>query len=105
VLLVETDRGWLTGWHRWYSFIYRLGFRPAFLITSQISEFDDLVKTLLSEADRAGAHDGNWTADRVAGRRKFTVVPPVTQSRCPFLRNARPSVTMRRLQLPSLAMS
>ena len=52
VLLVETDRGWLTGWHRWYSFIYRLGFRPAFLITSQISEFDDLVKTLLSEADR-----------------------------------------------------
>jgi hypothetical protein len=53
VLLVETDRGWLTGWHRWYSFIYRLGFRPAFLITSQISEFDDLVKTLLSEADRA----------------------------------------------------
>lgn len=53
VLLVETDRGWLTGWHRWYSFVYRLGFRPAFLITSQISEFDELVKTLLSEADRA----------------------------------------------------
>lgn len=53
VLLVETDRGWLTGWHRWYSFIYRLGFRPAFLITSQISDFDELVKTLLSEADRA----------------------------------------------------
>ncbi len=53
VLLVETDRGWLTGWHRWYSFVYRLGFRPAFLITSQISDFDELVKTLLSEADRA----------------------------------------------------
>lgn len=53
VLLVETDRGWLTGWHRWYSFVYGLGFRPAFLITSQISEFDELVKTLLSEADRA----------------------------------------------------
>lgn len=53
VLLVETDRGWLTGWHRWYSFVYRFGFRPAFLITSQISEFDELVKTLLSEADRA----------------------------------------------------
>lgn len=53
VLLVETDHGWLTGWHRWYSFIYRLGFRPAFLITSQISDFDELVKTLLSEADRA----------------------------------------------------
>lgn len=53
VLLVETDGGWLTGWHRWYSFVYRLGFRPAFLITSQISDFDELVKTLLSEADRA----------------------------------------------------
>lgn len=53
VLLVETDGGWLTGWHRWYSFVYRLGFRPAFLVTSQISDFDELVKTLLSEADRA----------------------------------------------------
>ncbi|HWQ15597.1 MAG TPA: hypothetical protein VNL77_22540 [Roseiflexaceae bacterium] len=52
VLLAETDAGHLTGWHRCYSLIYRLGFRPAFLITSAIGDFDGLVKTLLSETDR-----------------------------------------------------
>lgn len=52
VLLAETDWGHLTGWHCAYSLIYRLGFRPGFLITSAISDFDELVKTLLSETDR-----------------------------------------------------
>lgn len=52
VLLVETDQKYLTGWHRGYSLVYRLGFRPGFLITSAISDFDGLVKTLLSETDR-----------------------------------------------------
>jgi hypothetical protein len=52
VLLAETDGGHLTGWHRGYSLIYRLGFRPGFLITSAIGDFDGLVKTLLSETDR-----------------------------------------------------
>ena len=52
VLLAETDSGQLTGWHRGYSLIYRLGFRPGFLITSAIGDFDGLVKTLLSETDR-----------------------------------------------------
>ncbi|MEN9934091.1 MAG: hypothetical protein RLZZ387_670 [Chloroflexota bacterium] len=52
VLLAETDSGHLTGWHRGYSLIYRLGFRPGFLISSAIGDFDGLVKTLLSETDR-----------------------------------------------------
>jgi hypothetical protein len=52
VLLAETGGGALTGWHRGYSLVYRLGFRPGFLITSAIGEFDALVKTLLSETDR-----------------------------------------------------
>ncbi len=53
VLLAETDHDRLTGWHRFYCFVYRLGLHPAFLITSQISDFNELVKTLLSETDRA----------------------------------------------------
>lgn len=52
VLLAETDRHYLTGWHRFYSFIYRFGLRRGFLITSMISDFQELVKTLLSESDR-----------------------------------------------------
>jgi hypothetical protein len=52
VLLAETDWRHLTGWHRGYSLVYRLGFRPGFLITSAIGDFDGLVKTLLSETDR-----------------------------------------------------
>jgi hypothetical protein len=52
VLLAETQRGVLTGWHRFYSLIYRFGFSPGFLVTSAISDFDDLVRTLLSETDR-----------------------------------------------------
>ncbi|HEU5012326.1 MAG TPA: hypothetical protein VFT66_07265 [Roseiflexaceae bacterium] len=52
VLLAETDRKQLTGWHRFYSFIYGLRFRRGFLITSWINDFDRLIKTLLNETDR-----------------------------------------------------
>lgn len=52
VLLAETDRRQLTGWHWIYSAIYRFGFRRGFLVISAISDFDGLVKTLLSETDR-----------------------------------------------------
>lgn len=52
VLLAETSGGQLTGWHRFYSFIYRFGFRRGFLIISAINGFDGLIKTLLSESDR-----------------------------------------------------
>jgi hypothetical protein len=52
VLLLQTDTKQLTGWHRVYSFIYRLGHRHAFLVTSNISDFDKLVKTVLSESGR-----------------------------------------------------
>jgi hypothetical protein len=52
VLFAETGRGYLTGWHRFYSFIYRFGFRRGFLIISAINDFNGLIKTLLSESDR-----------------------------------------------------
>jgi hypothetical protein len=52
VLLAEVSGRYLTGWHRFYSLLYRLGWRPGFLITSAISDFDGLVRTLLSESDR-----------------------------------------------------
>jgi hypothetical protein len=52
VLLAETTRDHLTGWHRFYSFAYRFGFRRSFLIISAINDFDGLIKTLLSESDR-----------------------------------------------------
>jgi hypothetical protein len=52
VLLAETAHGYLTGWHRFYSFFYRFGFRRGFLIISAINDFNGLIKTLLSESDR-----------------------------------------------------
>ncbi|MCG8352745.1 MAG: hypothetical protein MI924_33695 [Chloroflexales bacterium] len=52
VILVQTDRKKLTGWHRLYSLFYRLGWRPGFWVTSSISDFDNLVKTVLSESKR-----------------------------------------------------
>jgi hypothetical protein len=52
VLLAETGHGYLTGWHRFYSFFYRFGFRRGFLIISAINDFNGLIKTLLSESDR-----------------------------------------------------
>lgn len=52
VLLVQAERPRLTTWHRCYSLLYRLGWRRGFLITSNISNFDKLVQTMLSETDR-----------------------------------------------------
>jgi hypothetical protein len=52
VILVETQGKVLTGWHRLYSLVYRLGFHSGFLVTSSISDFNELVRTLLTESDR-----------------------------------------------------
>lgn len=52
VLLAETDSQQLTGWHRCYSLLYRFGFGRSFLISSAISDFQSLIKTLLAETDR-----------------------------------------------------
>ncbi|MBC8160563.1 MAG: hypothetical protein H7Z42_05015 [Roseiflexaceae bacterium] len=52
VLLAETSKAHLTGWHRLYALLYRFSLRRGFLITSAISNFDGLVQTLLSETDR-----------------------------------------------------
>ncbi|MCU0492325.1 MAG: hypothetical protein MUD01_12090 [Chloroflexaceae bacterium] len=52
VVLVQTERRALTDWHRFYSLLYSLGWRRSFLITSSISEFDQLVRTLLNETTR-----------------------------------------------------
>jgi len=52
VLLAETDRKQLTFWHRFYGVLYRFSFRRSFLIISAISDFQNLIKTLLSETDR-----------------------------------------------------
>src|SRR5215208_752500 len=52
VLLAETERKQLTFWHRFYGIMYRLSFRRSFLIISAISDFQNLIKTLLSETDR-----------------------------------------------------
>jgi len=52
VLLAETNRQYLTSWHRWYGLLYKFGFRRSILITSAIGDFDSLVKTLLSETGR-----------------------------------------------------
>lgn len=52
VLLVEVDARYLTDWHRCYSLIYRLGLRRGLLITSMISDFEILVRTMLAESDR-----------------------------------------------------
>jgi hypothetical protein len=53
VLLAQTQRKGLTAWHRLYSLIYRLGWRRGFWVTSNISDFDTLVKTILDETGRA----------------------------------------------------
>lgn len=57
VLLVQTRGKRLTDWHRFYTLIYQLGWRRGFWITSNISEFEKLVKTILNETDRAARAD------------------------------------------------
>lgn len=52
VLLAETAPRQLTGWHRLYSLLYGRGLRPGFYITSSISEFDPLLKTVIEESER-----------------------------------------------------
>lgn len=53
VLLTQTKGRTLTGWHRFYSLLYGLNWRPGFYITSSINGFDTLVQTTLSESERA----------------------------------------------------
>lgn len=52
VLLAEADSRRLTAWHRLYSLFYGFGRRPGFYITSNITHFDDLLKTMLSQSER-----------------------------------------------------
>lgn len=52
VLLAETNSKQLTTWHRLYSFVYGFGARPGFYITSNISQFDDLLKTMIGQSER-----------------------------------------------------
>ena len=52
VLLAETEHKQLTFWHRFYGVLYRFNFQRSFLIISAISDFQNLIKTLLSETDR-----------------------------------------------------
>jgi hypothetical protein len=52
VLLIETQRSRLTDWHRLYTLLYRLGWRRSFLVSSSISNFEGLVREILSESDR-----------------------------------------------------
>jgi hypothetical protein len=52
VVLAVTGPQRLTSWHRLYSLFYGLGRRPGFYITSNISQFDALLKTMLSQSER-----------------------------------------------------
>jgi hypothetical protein len=52
VLLAQTGKSYLTGWHRLYSVFYGLSWWPGFYITSNISEFERLIQTMLSESER-----------------------------------------------------
>lgn len=52
VLLLQTDQKALTGWHRFYSFLYRLGIRRGIIITSAISNFLPLAQTLQNELEQ-----------------------------------------------------
>lgn len=59
VLLVQAKNQCLTDWHRFYSLLYNLRWWRGFLITSNISEFNKVVRTILSESDRAARADEN----------------------------------------------
>ena len=52
VILAQTSKAHLTGWHYLYSLFYGLSWQPGFYITSTISEFDKLLQTMLSESER-----------------------------------------------------
>jgi hypothetical protein len=52
VLMVEAKGPALTGWHRLYGLLYRFGLRRGFWVSSSITDFDALVKTMLGESAR-----------------------------------------------------
>lgn len=59
IILAQAQPGKLTSWHRFYGLIYGLHWQPGFLISSQISQFEQLVETILSQSERtARALDG-----------------------------------------------
>ncbi|PDW01910.1 hypothetical protein [Candidatus Viridilinea mediisalina] len=59
IILAEAQPGKLTNWHRLYGLIYGLRWQPGFLISSQISQFEQLVETILTQSERtARALDG-----------------------------------------------
>ncbi|NTU81328.1 MAG: hypothetical protein HGA45_18450 [Chloroflexales bacterium] len=68
VLLAETDSRQLTTWHRLYSLFYGFGGRPGFYITSNISQFEDLLKTILSQSERTARALEGVTAVRLHER-------------------------------------
>lgn len=53
VVLVEVDKRELTPWHRLFGLFYDLRGRRGFYITSNISNFEPLVQTILNESARA----------------------------------------------------
>lgn len=75
VLLIQTDGKQLTPYHRCYSFLYRLGFRRGFLITSAIRNADGLLREILHEVDRRKklGEDLNVTIDERARSPLFSL--------------------------------
>ncbi len=65
VLLVQTHGPRLTGWHRLYSLIYALGMTRGFWITSNISEFEQLVRTVVTESERTARAEEHVKAVRL----------------------------------------
>lgn len=59
VILAEAQQGKLTSWHALYGLIYGLNWRPSLLISSNISQFEQLLQTILTQSERtARAVDG-----------------------------------------------
>ncbi len=90
VLLIQTDGKQLTPYHRCYSFLYRLGFRRGFLITSAMRNADGLLREILHEVDRRKklGEQLNVTIDEQARSPLFSlfVYPPGLFGRSPASR-------------------
>jgi hypothetical protein len=52
VIFVEVQPGKLTSWHRFYGLLYGLRWKPGFLISSHINQFEQLIQTMLSQSER-----------------------------------------------------
>ncbi len=52
VALVQINGAQLTGWHRFWSFVYRFGFKRGFLITSAVEHGEDLIGEIVDELQR-----------------------------------------------------